>query len=197
MYRGLKFIPKISTKLVPKSTSIEKGIASIQKQAFEKKPPLNYTRPSVPAKSGVSSCLPKSKNNTTTDNSNLNRPPITERKISNESNLGNNTMLPPVARNSNKPPLTKLKTTSSLQNIKSFSTQLAPAPSSGLLATELRALRRQEYENSKRQKEMLGNLMKRELEIQKTKQNQAEMKRLRENCIVRSHAIKSYKPSQA
>ncbi len=170
--------------------SIDKGMNTIHQQKL----PLNNTKIKATNKGGINSAtsLLNERINVTANSSSMNRPPVIDRKVSQSKQI--KTVPPPAMSNFNKSPLKKLTTASSLQNINSYSTQAAPTIKTGLLATELRAMRRQEYENSKKQKEILGDLMKRELMAQKMKQNEEKMKKLRQECIIRSNAIKNYKP---
>ena len=84
-----------------------------------------------------------------------------------------------------------MRTAASMQNIAQVgSKSLSRQQSSGLLATELRALRRQEFDNLRREKEILGNMIRAEIEACKQKSSGEEIRRIRQECAVKAHPVK-------
>ena len=64
----------------------------------------------------------------------------------------------------------------------------------GYLHTELRAFKRQEYDQSMREKEKMASLLKQELESDKLKKQQEEIQKIRMQRNFRSNPVKHYKP---
>lgn len=64
----------------------------------------------------------------------------------------------------------------------------------GLLHTELRALRRNEYDQTMKEKEKIAILVKQDLEAEKARKQQEEINRLRTKSQFRFQPIKQYKP---
>lgn len=66
--------------------------------------------------------------------------------------------------------------------------------SNGFLHTELRALKRNEYDQSMKEKEKIANQMKHDLDVEKLKKQQEEIQKIRMARTFRSNPIKHYKP---
>jgi len=66
--------------------------------------------------------------------------------------------------------------------------------SNGFLHTELRALKRQEYEQSMKEKEKMAIQMKHDLDSERLKKQQEEIQKIRIQRTFRSQPIKHYKP---
>lgn len=66
--------------------------------------------------------------------------------------------------------------------------------SNGYLHTELRALKRQEYDQSMKEKEKLAQQMKHDLDLARLKKQQEEIQKIRMQRTFRSNPIKHYKP---
>lgn len=64
----------------------------------------------------------------------------------------------------------------------------------GLLHTEMRALKRHEYEQAQKEKERLAQLVKHDIEQEKIKKQQEEIQKIRSKSNFRSNPIKHYKP---
>lgn len=67
---------------------------------------------------------------------------------------------------------------------------------SGYLRTELRALKRNEYEQQLKEKEKMAAIIKHELDQEKLKKQQEEIQKIRNQRNFRSNPIRSYKPIQ-
>lgn len=64
----------------------------------------------------------------------------------------------------------------------------------GLLHTEVRALKRNEYESHMKERERMANLKKQDLEQEKMKKQQEEIQKLRLKNTFKSNPIKHFKP---
>ena len=64
----------------------------------------------------------------------------------------------------------------------------------GYLHTELRAFKRQEYDQAVKEKEKMASLLKQELESDKLKKQQEEIQKIRMQRNFRSNPVKHYKP---
>ncbi|CAF0708526.1 unnamed protein product [Brachionus calyciflorus] len=64
----------------------------------------------------------------------------------------------------------------------------------GLLHTELRAMKRTEYEQHQKERERMANLKKQDLEQEKMKKQQEEIQKLRLKTTFKSNPIKHFKP---
>jgi hypothetical protein len=77
---------------------------------------------------------------------------------------------------------------------KSETRQQQNSSSNGFLHTELRALKRQEYDHNMKEKEKIALQMKQELDIERLKKQQEEIQKIRMQRTFRSNPIKHYKP---
>lgn len=185
LYKGVRFIPKLGQKF--QSGSFEgntpgkndKNNKKLTKQAVVEvdKKPSNLTR-STPGKSASFKQQPNSQKKTNIITNMIKSKTSSKMSYSsdNEFNSTNNSLD---------------STHDSTLGSRKKSDNNKPV---GLLHTELRALKRNEYESQMKERERMANLKKQDLEQEKMKKQQEEIQKLRLKNTFKSNPIKHFKP---
>jgi len=187
MYKGLRFVPKQSNKYFPTQNTPKVRTPSLPKIAPQNRSVL-LPAP-VPNKLQVSNgSVTKSASFNQHSFGGLNRNPSLKPTTTSQN-------YPLKALNLTQDSISKVNESSSLSSsmAKRASGSLS-RPIPGLLHTELRALRRNEFEQQLKEKERMAMLKRRDLEMDKMRKQQEEINRLRSQIIFKSNPIKQYKP---
>ncbi|RMZ95970.1 targeting for Xklp2 [Brachionus plicatilis] len=185
LYKGVRFIPKLGQKFHPGSLdSYNPGSTDKNSKLFTKdaavdaeKKPSNLTR-STPGKSASFKQQPTSqKKNNIISNMMKTKP---SKKFSYSSDTEFNST-------NNSLDSTQDSTMGSRKKSDSAKTP-------GLLHTELRAIKRTEYDNQLKERERMAYLKKKDLEQEKMKKQHEEIQKLRVKNTFKSNPIKHFKP---
>lgn len=167
LYQGMKFIPKLQTNF--KTTPSEKIIESIKSRPTS----LNREKQSSLVKQAIIKSTTKSSCN-----------------YSPKISIYNSTLIKHGSNENISSSFCKLN----LSGLNSSSIVKTNSKPAGLLHTELRALKRLEYESQIKERERTASQVRLDLEREKIKKQLEEIKKLRSQSIVRSNPIKQYKP---
>lgn len=219
LYKGVKFIPKLSQKY--QQSSIESDriedllkhrpamLPKMQPIAATTKPLLEFQKRApvaglTRATPGKSASFKQSQHNSSGLNSesstlkpaHLNRT-ATGASASTANDTCNMTREDSHLKTFNESTASSARVNSS-SNLNSFNTsnmrKRSETKPCGLLHTELRALKRNEFDQSLKEKERMAILLRRELEEEKMKKQQEEIQKIRAQRNFRSRPIKHYKP---
>ena len=216
LYKGVKFIPKLSQKY--QQSSIESDriedllkhrptmLPKMQPIAASAKPLLEFQKRAPVAglsraTPGKSASFKQSQHNSTglSSDSSVLKPAHLNRTATGASasnDTCNMTREDSHLKNFNESHASSARVNSS-SNLSSFNMsnmrKRSETKPCGLLHTELRALKRNEFDQSLKEKERMAILLRRELEEEKTRKQQVEIQKIRAQRNFRSRPIKHYK----
>jgi hypothetical protein len=186
MYKGLRFVPKPTNKYFPTQNTPKARTPSLPKIAQQNRsvllpaPVLNKLQASNASVTKSASFSQHSlggfhRNGSLKQTTATNNYPLRALNLTQDST-------------------SKINESSSSSSMSKRVSESLSRPIPGLLHTELRALRRNEFEQQLKEKERMAVLKRRDLEMEKMRKQQEEINRLRSQLTFKSNPIKQYKP---
>jgi hypothetical protein len=184
MYKGLRFVPKPTNKYFPTQNTPKARTPSLPKIAQQNRSVL-LPAPVLNKLQSSNATVSKSASFNQHSLGNFHR---------NGSLKPNSNNYPLRALNLTQDSISKINESSSSSSMTKRASESLSRPIPGLLHTELRALRRNEFEQQLKEKERMAVLKRRDLELEKMRKQQEEINKIRSQTAFKSNPIKQYKP---